>query len=256
MAELSSSAIKIYAAELVRRQSFVTKKLLTRLLSQMYGLKALHDMRIIHFDLKPENVLVCPDGHLSIADFGFSVSWLDPRYRRYPSHDLRGRRLGGTDGYMAPEMISALQNPSGAYQNSFGFAADIWSMGVVIAELGLGGDRLVSFNEEELGRWKDDYRGFACQMVLSREQLMGRVRERLRGGHAMLVEEVRVIIGSSKDGDDTNSSPTKMLEPDEASRPYFDVIFSHPFFSGLDFGRILGRGYLGMNALVAVAGEF
>lgn len=213
-------------------------------------------MRIIHFDLKPENILVYPDGHLSIADFGFSVSWLDPRYSHCPSHELRGRRLGGTDGYMAPEMISAMLNPGGAYQRSFGFAADIWSMGVVIAELGLGGDRLVSFNEEELERWKGDYRGFAHQMVSSRKRLTDRIRENLRPDHAMLVEQVRITPGSSKDSDDTDRFPTKMLEPDEASRPYFDVIFSDPFFSGLDFGRVLGRGYLGMNTFAAVVGEF
>lgn len=231
------------------------KKLLTWLLLQLYGLKALHDMRIIHFDLKPENVLVYPDGHLSIADFGFSVSWLNRRYRRYPSHELRGRRIGGTDGYMAPEMVSAMQNPGGAYQRSFGFAADVWSMGVVIAELGLGGGRLVEFGKGEREDWKDDFRAFANHMVLSHKPLIARVRNGLEPDHAGVVEEVSVILGSSKDSDDTNRFPAKMLRPDEASRPHFDVLFSLPFFSGLDLGRVLGRGYSGMNTIAAVVGE-
>ena len=157
----------------------------------MHGLEALHHMKIIHFDLKPENVLVCPDGHLSITDFGFSFSWLDPRFKARSSHVFRGRRLGGTDGYMAPEIISAIQEVDGGYHRKFGFAVDIWSMGVVIAELGLGGGRLVSFeNEEEAERWKDDYRGFARHMALSRKQLMDRVWKHLQADHAMLVERV------------------------------------------------------------------
>jgi serine/threonine protein kinase len=162
---------------------------------QICGLEALHEMRIMHCDLKPGNILVYPDGHLSIADFGLSVSWLDPRYNNYPSHAFRGRRLAGTEGYMAPELVSALQDPNGPRRGNFGFAADIWSMGVIIAELGMRGRRLVWYeDEEERERWKDNYLSFSRVMVLSREKLMKRVRKYLQGDHAMLVERVRVVL--------------------------------------------------------------
>lgn len=162
---------------------------------QMAGLETLHDMRIMHCDLKPENILVCPDGHLMIADFGLSVSWLDPRYRNYPSYAFRGRRLGGTDGYMAPELISAVRNPNRTRRGDFGFAADIWSMGVVIAELGMKGRRLVWYEDEaERERWKDNFKNFSRAMVLSREKMMKRVRKNLECDHAMLVERVRAIL--------------------------------------------------------------
>jgi len=148
-------------------------------------------MRIMHCDLKPANILVGADGHLLIADFGLSVSWLDPRYKGYPSHAFRGRRLAGTEGYMAPEIVSAIQHPDGTDRGNFGFAADIWSMGVIIAELGMGGRRLVSFeDEEEMVRWKNNFTGFSRAMVLSREKLMRKVWRHLRGDHAMLVERV------------------------------------------------------------------
>jgi len=158
---------------------------------QMSGLEALHDMRIMHCDLKPENILVYPNGHLSIADFGLSVSWLDPRYKSYPSHTFRGRRLAGTEGYMAPELVYALQDPGEPRRGNYGFAADIWSMGVIIAELGMGGRRLVSYEDGgERDRWGGDYVNFSRDMVLSREKMVKRVRRHLRGDHAMLVERV------------------------------------------------------------------
>ena len=225
-------------------------------LLQMCGLEALHDMRIMHCDLKPENILVYPDGHLSIADFGLSVSWLDPRYKSYPSHSFRGRRLAGTEGYMAPEIIFTLQDASRLRRGNFGFAADIWSMGVIIAELGMRGRRLVSWgDEEERRRWNNDYMGFARAMVLSPQKMMKRVEKYLQGDHAMLVERVRVILEFTLHSDGTNRSPTKMIEFDEASRPDFDEIASHPFFSDLDLTKVLRRVYPGTNTLLTVAGE-
>jgi serine/threonine protein kinase len=222
------------------------KPTLKQLSLQISGLEALHDMRIIHCDLKPDNILVYPDGHLSISDFGLAVSWLDPRYNDYPSHAFRGRGLGGTYGYMAPEIISAFQNPDGPRRGNYGFAADIWSMGVIVAELGMRGRHFVSYeDEEERERWKGDFESFACDVVLSREMLMKRIEKHLWGDHAMLVERVRVILKLTLSGGGTNRSFTKMIEIDEASRPSFDEIFSHPFFSDLDLGKVSQRDYQG-----------
>ena len=152
-------------------------------------------MRIIHCDLKPENILVSPDGHLSISDFGLAVSWLDPRYGDHPSHAFRGRRLAGTEGYMAPEIVSTIWNPNGPRRGNFGFAADIWSLGVVIAELGMRGRRFVAYeDEEEREGWRGNFKHFSRTMTLSHEMLLKRVDKCLRGDHAMLVERVRAII--------------------------------------------------------------
>lgn len=169
---------------------------------QIGGLEALHEMRIIHCDLKPDNILVFPNGHLSISDFGLAVSWLDPRYRNHPSHAFRGRRLAGTDGYMAPEIVSPINNPNASGRGNFGFSADIWSLGVVIAELGMGGRRFVAYeDEEERQRWKDNFRNFSRDMTLSREMLMKRVDKCLEGDHAILVERVRaILLALSNDG--------------------------------------------------------
>lgn len=77
------------------------------------GISALHRMGKLHCDLKPSNVFVSPNGHITIVDFGLVV---DPRLA-VTSHTL------GTPGYMAPELLRG-QAPSPA--------SDWYALGVVL----------------------------------------------------------------------------------------------------------------------------
>ena len=195
-AKLGPTHIKVYAAELVRRldSSGSIGVMLTLPFLQACGLEALHDMRILHCDLKPDNVLVSTDGHLMISDFGLSVSWLDPLYDGRPSHDFKGRRLAGTDGYMAPELVAALHDPNLSGRGTFGFAADIWSLGIIFAELAMGGQQFMDFeSEEEKALFGGKYLNFLHTVTRSHMWLRGRIVKNLRADHAMLVERVSVI---------------------------------------------------------------
>src|SRR5688572_23426543 len=58
------------------------------------GLAAIHEAGIIHRDLKPENLLRLSDGRLVVSDFGLA---------RYAGKGKATR--GGTDGYVAPEIL-------------------------------------------------------------------------------------------------------------------------------------------------------
>ncbi|RNF13428.1 protein kinase [Trypanosoma conorhini] len=90
--------------------------------SILRGLWDLHRNRhLIHRDLKPSNILFSLDGRIKISDFGVS-SFLE--CTRANAHSFVG-----TLTYMSPERLKG---------ESYSFAADIWSFGLVVAELALG----------------------------------------------------------------------------------------------------------------------
>ncbi|MEQ8850454.1 MAG: serine/threonine-protein kinase [Phycisphaerales bacterium] len=60
--------------------------------------QSVHEFGVIHCDLKPSNILVAPDGHAHVVDFG--IATLD---NRSPRCVLDHRAPVGTPGFMAPE---------------------------------------------------------------------------------------------------------------------------------------------------------
>ncbi|XP_002937672.2 ribosomal protein S6 kinase-related protein [Xenopus tropicalis] len=80
----------------------------------------LHDVGIIHRDVKMENILLDERGHLKLTDFGFA------RQLAFGHHAYT---ICGTLQYMAPEVLSG-----GPYNHS----ADWWSLGVLLFALATG----------------------------------------------------------------------------------------------------------------------
>ncbi|KAJ7346017.1 hypothetical protein JRQ81_001967 [Phrynocephalus forsythii] len=81
----------------------------------LQGLEYLHGRRIIHLDLKPDNIIVSSTNSIKIIDFG-SAQTYNPLVLRQ-----LGRRVGTLE-YMAPEMVKG---------DPVGSAADIWGTGVL-----------------------------------------------------------------------------------------------------------------------------
>ncbi|KAK1642143.1 hypothetical protein QYE76_059948 [Lolium multiflorum] len=101
------------------------------------GLRFLREMRILHLDLKPANILL--DGHMvpKIADFGLSRC-----LREDQTSDVT-RNLSGTLGYVDPEFLRTGQ---------MAFASDIYSLGVIIMEM-LAGVRLYHEDKSVVESW-------------------------------------------------------------------------------------------------------
>ena len=85
------------------------------------GLDYLHEMKIVHKDLKPANILI-QDGHVRIADFGIAKDIID-------EETTASLTIGGGQGtpmYMAPEIKSGGRR---------GRAVDVFSLGCIFLEI-------------------------------------------------------------------------------------------------------------------------
>lgn len=82
------------------------------------GLKAAHDEKIIHRDIKPGNIIITNKGEVKIVDFGLAKLAGEKATESYSTK--------GTIAYMAPELIRGLPDDQ---------RSDIWSLGVVFYEM-------------------------------------------------------------------------------------------------------------------------
>lgn len=88
------------------------------------ALQRLHERGTIHRDVKGANVMVSASGRVYLCDFGVS-KWLEQAADQAST-------VAGSPYWMAPEVVKGAQP---GRRRGYGFAVDVWSVGVTAIEL-------------------------------------------------------------------------------------------------------------------------
>jgi len=109
--------------ELLKRRKKLTElEVQYYILQLIKALQYLHNLKIIHRDLKLANLFISESMNLKLGDFGLAT--------RLNFDGERRRSLCGTPNYIAPEILDG--------KNGHSFEVDIWSLGVIIYILLIG----------------------------------------------------------------------------------------------------------------------
>ncbi len=103
---------------LARQERFGLQDVMTIMSRLLDALDYAHEHGVVHRDIKPQNIIMTPDGRLKLADFGIA--------RIDRSNLTQVGSIMGTPAYMSPEQYAGQQVDR---------RSDIFSCGVVLYEL-------------------------------------------------------------------------------------------------------------------------
>ena len=100
---------------------------LVLLKSVAHSLKILHDLRIVHSDLKPSNVLV------KRTELGYTSKLIDFDSAYLAGSPPPSEEIVGTINYYSPELLGYIQE-AGVAPHQLGVASDVFSLGLIYTE--------------------------------------------------------------------------------------------------------------------------
>ena len=103
----------------IKNKTFFSENQILDWLTQIcLGIKFLHDRKILHRDLKTENIFLTKNQIIKLGDFGVAKC-LDYTLEKASSHV-------GSPYYISPEILNG---------EEYSYPTDIWSLGVILYEL-------------------------------------------------------------------------------------------------------------------------
>lgn len=110
-----------------RQRTFTEQQVKFFISCLLLALEYLHSNKLVHRDVKPENILFDEKGYLYLTDMGIVLPF--DSNNSYALVDS-----SGTPGYMAPEVM---------FQQPHGFSCDFYAVGVIMHELMIGKVRFI-----------------------------------------------------------------------------------------------------------------
>jgi len=105
--------------EMIKRRKRLTEPEVKYYMKQLlHAVRYMHDINVIHRDLKLGNLFLDKNLNVKVGDFGLAT--------RLSSSDEKRKTICGTPNYIAPEVIDGNKEKRG-----HSFEVDIWSMGVI-----------------------------------------------------------------------------------------------------------------------------
>nr|QEM38991.1 Sr60 [Triticum monococcum] len=190
------------------------------------GLHYLHQNRILHLDLKPQNILL--DGNMlpKIADFGLARCFDEKQSRAFTT------KIWGTMGYLAPE--------SGSREVTYRF--DLYSLGVIIIEI-LTGKRGYEAVEDILQSWSNRLDESQRDIQLEQVRVCSEIgieciesnpaKRPVSVQHIIArLHETRSVDGSIEDAMTRSSGPQVEADSDDPHRGALKESSEHLSFTG------------------------
>ncbi|SMN20222.1 similar to Saccharomyces cerevisiae YPL140C MKK2 Mitogen-activated kinase kinase involved in protein kinase C signaling pathway that controls cell integrity [Maudiozyma saulgeensis] len=120
MEYMGGRSLEAVYKNLMKRGGRISEKVLGKVAeSVLRGLSYLHEKKIIHRDIKPQNILLSDSGEVKLCDFGVSGEAVNSLATTFT----------GTSFYMAPERIQG---------QPYSVTCDVWSLGLTILEVAQG----------------------------------------------------------------------------------------------------------------------
>lgn len=163
------------------------------------GLQHAHDKGIVHRDIKPQNIMVLPDGTIKVTDFGIA------RFARNEHKTITDKAIGSVH-YISPEQAKGEPTDE---------KTDMYSVGVMLYEMLTG----------KLPFEADSAVSVAIMQLQSQAKLPTEINPSIPLG----VEQI-TMRAMRKDASERYSSAAEMLRDLERIKKDPDMVFSAPVF--------------------------